>query len=99
MLTKLGQRERDRWVVGRRGPKNSLDPWRPYAFLVDPERSAAGEVVDAATLVLTDRECPYRCLMCDLWRNTRDEGVPVGAIPAQIRYALERLPPARQVKL
>ena len=30
--------------------------------------------------------------MCDLWRNTLEETVPEGAIAAQIRYALERLP-------
>jgi radical SAM enzyme (TIGR01210 family) len=37
--------------------------------------------------------------MCDLWRNTLDERVPPGAIPAQIDYALERLPDASQIKL
>jgi hypothetical protein len=37
--------------------------------------------------------------MCDLWRNTLSETVPVGAIPAQIDHALGRLPPARQLKL
>src|SRR5437016_13099926 len=79
----------DRWALDQRGPKNRLDPWRPSAFMVEPERSEAGELVDVATLFLTNRECPYRCLMCDLWKNTLDERVPVGAIPAQIRYALE----------
>lgn len=91
--------ELDRWVVEQRGPKSRLDPWRPYAFLVEPERSETGEVVEVATLFLTNRECPYRCVMCDLWRNTLDERVPSGAIPAQIRHALDRLPPARRVKL
>jgi hypothetical protein len=37
--------------------------------------------------------------MCDLWRNTLTEGVPAGAIPEQIDYALSKLPPARQIKL
>lgn len=37
--------------------------------------------------------------MCDLWRHTLEEGVPVGAIPTQIREALGRLPPARRIKL
>lgn len=37
--------------------------------------------------------------MCDLWKNTTDESVPVGAIPAQIDYALSRLPPAQHIKL
>ena len=29
--------------------------------------------------------------MCDLWKNTTDEMVPVDAIPAQIKFALEQL--------
>ena len=43
---------------------------RPYAFFVEEERSASGEVVPVATVFLTNRECPWRCLMCDLWKNT-----------------------------
>ncbi|MEK6302949.1 MAG: radical SAM protein [Acidobacteriota bacterium] len=52
-----------------------------------------------ATVFLTNRECPWRCLMCDLWINTLAEAVPEGAIPAQIDYALSRLGPVRQIKL
>jgi radical SAM enzyme (TIGR01210 family) len=55
--------------------------------------------VPVNTIFLTNRECPWRCLMCDLWKNTLSETVPLGAIPAQIEYALERLPNARHVKL
>jgi radical SAM enzyme (TIGR01210 family) len=66
---------------------------------LEAERAEAGKLVDVATLFLTNRECPYRCLMCDLWRNTLDERVPPGAIPTQIRFALERLPHARWIKL
>src|SRR5207247_1733378 len=33
----------------------------------------------------------WRCVMCDLWKNTLTETVPVGAIPAQIDYALSEL--------
>jgi radical SAM enzyme (TIGR01210 family) len=90
---------RSRWIVARRGAKNALDPLRPYAFLWEEETGAEGEPVSTATIFLTNRECPYRCLMCDLWRNTLDARVPSGAIATQIRYALERLPPARQIKL
>ena len=71
----------------------------PWAFFVEEERSAAGEVVPVATVFLTNRECPWRCVMCDLWRNTLAEETPAGAIPTQIEYALERLPAARQIKL
>jgi radical SAM enzyme (TIGR01210 family) len=59
--------------------------------LVEQEPAGSGEVVSVATIFLTNRECPWRCLMCDLWRNTLLETVPVGAIPAQIKYALETL--------
>lgn len=95
---------RDRWIVAQRERVDStsraeLDPRLPYAFLVEDERSHLGEVVPIATIFLTNRECPWRCLMCDLWRNTLRESVPEGAIPAQIAHALERLGPARQIKL
>lgn len=83
---------RDRWILGRRPPRNPLDPWIPYAFLAEQEPGLAGEAVDVATIFLTNRECPWRCLMCDLWRNTLEETVPDGAIAAQVQYALERLP-------
>lgn len=91
--------ERDAWILARRGPRNVVDPQRPWAFLVEEERSASGEIVPVATVFLTNRECPWRCLMCDLWRNTLNNEVPAGAIPAQIDYALERMLPARQIKL
>ena len=35
-----------------------------------------------AVVFLTNRECPFRCVMCDLWMNTLDETVPRGAIAA-----------------
>src|SRR5204862_1516710 len=81
-------RDRDAWVVARRGPRNAVDPRRPYAFLIEEELSENREIVKIATIFLTNRECPWRCLMCDLWKNTLPESVPTGAIPAQIEYAL-----------
>lgn len=89
----------DAWIVAQRGPKPVHDPWRPHGFFVEPERCADGRVDDVATILLVNRECPFRCLMCDLWKYTTDERVPVGAIPAQLAYALERLPPAPRLKL
>lgn len=86
-------------ILAARPAKNRVDPLAPYAFLIEPERSAAGVVEDVATIFLTNRECPFQCLMCDLWKNTTDDRVPVGAIPAQIDYALARLPPAQSIKL
>ncbi|MDQ3009494.1 MAG: radical SAM protein, partial [Acidobacteriota bacterium] len=71
----------------------------PYAFLNEEECSANGGLIPTATIFLTNRECPFRCLMCDLWQNTLDEHVASGAIARQIRHALERLPAAQSIKL
>lgn len=92
-------RERDEWILSRRTARHAVDPRRPYAFLIEEERAESGAVVPVATIFLTNRECPWRCLMCDLWQNTLTETVPVGAIPAQIDFALGQLSPAPQIKL
>jgi radical SAM enzyme (TIGR01210 family) len=89
----------DDWVLARRPPRNRVSPDRPYAWLVEPEPAAHGAVVDVATLFLTNRECPFRCLMCDLWKNTLETSVAPGQIPEQIRWGLAQLPPARHLKL
>jgi radical SAM enzyme (TIGR01210 family) len=90
---------RDQWILAHRPPRHELDPHRPYAFVVEQERSASGEIVPVATIFLTNRECPWRCVMCDLWRNTLTESVAIGEIPEQIDYALSQLPHARHIKL
>ncbi len=89
----------DRWIVSSRGRKNSVDPQKPYAWLVEKERTISGEIEDIAIIFLTNRECPFRCLMCDLWKNTTDESVPAGAIPNQIEWALNHLPDVKHLKL
>ena len=69
-------------------PRLHLDPLRPHAFFVESERAESGEVVSVATVFLTNRQCPWRCLYCDLWKNALTKTVPPGAIPAQIDFAL-----------
>jgi radical SAM enzyme (TIGR01210 family) len=91
--------ERDKWVLQRRPARETLDPQKPYLFFVEQELSASGEILRVATIFLTNRECPWRCVMCDLWRNTLTTSVPPGAIPAQIDFALSRLPASRVLKL
>ena len=88
-----------REILAERGPKNAVDPSRPYAYLVEDERSASGLIEPVATLFLTNRECPFHCLYCDLWKNTTDETLAPGLIPSQIEWALTQLPPAPHIKL
>ena len=90
---------RDRFVLDLRGPKTALDPHRAYAAVWEEERDEGGALAPTAVVFLTNRECPFRCVFCDLWKNTLNEAVAPGAIPHQIREALRTLPPARAVKL
>ncbi len=78
-------------VISRRPPRNVVDSRRPHAWLVEQECNALGEIVDVATLFLTNRECPFRCLMCDLWKNTLTHRVSPGEIPEQIRWGLQQI--------
>jgi radical SAM enzyme (TIGR01210 family) len=89
----------DRWILSKRGRKNAVDPRKPYAWLVEKERASSGIIEDTAIIFLTNRECSYHCLMCDLWKNTTDVSLPPGAIPGQIEWALKQLPEARTLKL
>ena len=86
---------RSRWILAKRPERNRLDEQRPYAFLVESEAApAGGDPAKVTTIFLTNRECPWRCLMCDLWRNTLEHSVTPGSITEQIRYALAHLPSA-----
>src|SRR5690625_3594082 len=86
-------------VRALRGEKNRMDAHTPYHFLHESERQANGEVKRVNTIFLTNSECPFSCVMCDLWRNTLDRPTPKGAIPRQIEKALASLPEADIVKL
>ena len=89
----------DRFVLGHRRAKHLVDPVRPYATAWEEEPDESGALVPTSVVFLTNRECPFRCVMCDLWTNTLDEVVPRGAIARQIHTALADLPPSRHIKL
>jgi radical SAM enzyme (TIGR01210 family) len=89
----------DAWILAHRGAKATLDPERAYAAVWEEECDAAGTLAPTAVVFLTNRECPFRCVMCDLWQHTLDERLAPGRIPQQILTALAELPPVRQLKL
>ncbi|MDX1284738.1 MAG: hypothetical protein R3182_07000, partial [Draconibacterium sp.] len=89
----------DNWILDKRGNKNSVSRHKPYGWLVEKERTLSGKIEDTAIIFLTNRECPFRCLMCDLWKNTTDLPVAKGDIPKQIEWAVEQMPLAKHLKL
>jgi len=88
-----------RWIRSMRGEKSPVDPYLPYGWFNEQEVSLQGVVEEVSAILLSNRECPFTCLMCDLWKHTTDETLPVGAIPVQIEYAFDRLRPASHLKL
>lgn len=85
------QAERDAWIVAHRPDldrqRTALSVDRPGGQLIEEEPDAQGSRVRTLTVFLTNRECPWRCLMCDLWKHTTHETVPVGSVPRQIDVA------------
>src|SRR6185436_18146466 len=83
------ERDETAWITAQRPARaTTLDPFKPHTFFLEEERASTGKVVRSAAILLTNKECPWRCLMCDLWKNTLTHSVPLGAIPKQIGYAL-----------
>ena len=89
----------NKWIVSTRGKKNHIDPQKPYSWLVEKERTRSGKIEDTATIFLSNLECPFRCLMCDLWKNTTNKSVRIGDIPNQIEWALKQMPEVKHLKL
>ena len=95
-------RERNRWVVSQRGSRNaspsannlartSLRQEVPHASLRERELAADGSLAECVAVFLTNRECPWKCFMCDLWKNTLETTVFPGMIPRQIAYAFQQM--------
>ena len=79
---------RDRFVLEHRGPRAIHDPFQLQDYMLEDEAGVDGGVARVATIFLTGRECPWRCVMCDLWRHTISADTPVGALPQQIAQAV-----------
>lgn len=86
-----GRADRDRFVLERRPLRPRHDPWRHQGVLVEDERAADGTIARVATIFLTGRECPWRCVMCDLWQHTIVDDTPPDALAQQLDDALAAL--------
>ena len=93
------RREANQVVEESRGVRNRLDPSRPYAVLVEEEAAPTGGSWTSHTIFLTNRTCPWRCVMCDLWKNTTSQRLAPGQVTEQVRWALAQGPEHPQVKL
>jgi radical SAM enzyme (TIGR01210 family) len=89
----------DQWILSHRSEKNSVDPANPYLYFQEKELTSSGKLEAVNTVFLTNSECPFRCLMCDLWKNTTNKPVKSGDIPKQIEWAISQLGPAKNIKL
>ena len=89
----------DREIVAARGSRLALDPTKPYATFVERERASTGEIEDVAAIFLTNKECPFRCVFCDLWQKTLPDRVADGLVAGQVESALVNLPDTSCVKL
>ena len=89
----------DREIVAARGARSPLGPEKPYAHFVEREHSSTGAVEDVAAIFLTNKECPFRCVFCDLWQKTLPDRIPAGLVAGQVEWALANLPDAAHVKL
>jgi hypothetical protein len=76
------------WITRQRPERERVDPFRPHGFFLEQERSESGRIAQSGVILLTNKECPWRCLMCDLWKNTTTGTVPAAAIRRQIDFAL-----------
>ena len=77
--------------------KTTSDTHKPIAAIREEELGPDGLLKRVDTLFLNNKECPFQCVMCDLWKHTLDEPTPLGAIPHQIDIALSTLPSDGQV--
>ena len=74
----------------RRGPRAIVDPVLPVGVWDEMEIERPGVAVPTRVVILTGAECRYTCVMCDLWRHTLPGPTARGALPTQIRDALDR---------
>lgn len=88
-----------RMVLAARGAKAPLTPQAIPRVVTESEPDAAGESALASTVFLLGKECPFRCLMCDLWRHTTDHRTEPGSLVRQLVAVLPQITHRDTLKL
>ncbi|HIN84676.1 MAG TPA: radical SAM protein [Phycisphaerales bacterium] len=79
--------------------KNVVTESKANGAFSESELTRNGIVEDHNIILTTNKECSFRCVMCDLWKNTLDYRVKDGAVAKQVKDALNSLPKAKHLKL
>jgi len=81
---------RSNWVISSRQglERRPHQVGRPAAVWVEDERQADGSLAPGLTVLLVNRECPWRCVMCDLWTQSTLHPVSIDDLLMQMDYAL-----------
>lgn len=82
--------DRTRWILDARPMRREPEriEGRAAAFLWEEEWQGGNTILPGLTVFLANRECPWRCVMCDLWRGASSKPVGAGDILAQFDAAL-----------
>ncbi len=86
-------------ILQMRGQRSMVDPSTAPATVTEIERDAYGVPKQATTVFLIGKECPFRCLMCDLWKNTVAEPPPAGSLVTQLEAILPQITHREIIKL
>lgn len=82
--------ERSRWILEAR-PEHAgkaRNDGEPDGFLWEEEWQGGDRILPGLTVFLANRECPWRCVMCDLWQGAAAGRVGPGDILQQVDVAL-----------
>lgn len=96
--------QRTTWVRNLRKKITRPDETSKPDTLLESEPDSDGCPILTGTIFLINRECPWTCIMCDLWQHTTIKPLPPGHAPQQIKLAIDQLKskasePIRHIKI
>ena len=90
---------RTKWIRALREPTSRPGAQSTPDTLVEHEMGPKGCLLETATIFLINRECPWTCVMCDLWKHTSLKPMSPGHAPVQLSSALRQLEKASKHQL